>query len=71
MTDRVQSYQRFNKMGAANLATIFGLTLMSSESGSQAQMIAVHDNQRIAESQLQAKVVQTILENYAEIFEDE
>ncbi|KAI9334453.1 Rho GTPase activation protein [Pilaira anomala] len=69
--DKVQSYQRFNKMGAANLATIFGLTLMSSESGSQTQMIAVHDNQRIAESQLQAKVVQTILENYKEIFEDE
>jgi hypothetical protein len=58
-------------MGAANLATIFGLTLMSSESGSQSQIMPVHDNQRIAESQLQAKVVQTILENYAEIFEDE
>ncbi|KAF1804244.1 Rho GTPase activation protein [Mucor lusitanicus] len=67
---KVQSYQRFNKMGAANLATIFGLTLMSSESGSQSQMV-VHDNQRIAESQLQAKVVQTILENYSEIFEEE
>jgi hypothetical protein len=67
---RVQSYQRFNKMGAANLATIFGLTLMSNESGSQSQM-SIHDNQRIAESQLQAKVVQTILENYAEIFEEE
>ncbi|GAN04362.1 rhoGAP-domain-containing protein [Mucor ambiguus] len=67
---KVQSYQRFNKMGAANLATIFGLTLMSSEAGSQSQM-AVHDNQRIAESQLQAKVVQTILENYSEIFEEE
>lgn len=66
----MQSYQRFNKMGAANLATIFGLTLMSSESGSQSQMV-VHDNQRIAESQLQAKVVQTILENYSEIFEEE
>lgn len=49
-------------MGAANLATIFGLTLMSSDSGSQTQ---------IAESQLQAKVVQSILENYKEIFEDE
>jgi hypothetical protein len=57
-------------MGAANLATIFGLTLMSSEAGSQTQMV-VHDNQRIAESQLQAKVVQTILENYSEIFEEE
>jgi hypothetical protein len=57
-------------MGAANLATIFGLTLMSNELGSQSQM-SVHDNQRIAESQLQAKVVQTILENYAEIFEEE
>ncbi|CEG72606.1 hypothetical protein RMATCC62417_08137 [Rhizopus microsporus] len=59
---KVQSYQRFNKMGAANLATIFGLTLMSSDAGSQTQ---------IAESQLQAKVVQSILENYKEIFEDE
>jgi hypothetical protein len=58
----VQSYQRFNKMGAANLATIFGLTLMSNEAGSQTQ---------IAESQLQAKVVQSILESYKEIFEDE
>lgn len=54
-------------MGAANLATIFGLTLMSSEAGSLSQM----DNQRIVESQLQAKVVQTILENYTEIFEDD
>ncbi|EIE78471.1 hypothetical protein RO3G_03175 [Rhizopus delemar RA 99-880] len=59
---KVQSYQRFNKMGAANLATIFGLTLMSNEAGSQTQ---------IAESQLQAKVVQSILESYKEIFEDE
>ncbi|KAI8375018.1 Rho GTPase activation protein [Choanephora cucurbitarum] len=67
---KVQSYQRFNKMGAANLATIFGLTLMSNESGSQMQM-AIQDNQRFAESQLQAKVVQTILENYTEIFEEE
>lgn len=58
----MQSYQRFNKMGAANLATIFGLTLMSNEAGSQTQ---------IAESQLQAKVVQSILESYKEIFEDE
>ncbi|KAI8991251.1 Rho GTPase activation protein [Mycotypha africana] len=69
--DRVQSHQRFNKMGAANLATIFGLTLMSNnEAGSHPQMI-LHDNQRIADSQLQAKVVQTILENYAEIFEED
>ncbi|RCH91060.1 hypothetical protein CU098_001832 [Rhizopus stolonifer] len=67
---KVQSYQRFNKMGAANLATIFGLTLMSNELGSQIQMSS-HDNQRFAESQLQAKVVQTILENYTEIFEEE
>jgi hypothetical protein len=64
---KVQAYQRLNKMGAANLATIFGLTLMSSEAGSLSQM----DNQRIVESQLQAKVVQTILENYTEIFEDD
>ncbi|KAI9473688.1 MAG: Rho GTPase activation protein [Benjaminiella poitrasii] len=67
--NKVQHHQIFNKMGTANLATIFGLTLMSNEAGSQAQT-ALHDTQRIAESQLQAKVVQTILDNYTEIFED-
>jgi hypothetical protein len=55
-------------MGAANLATIFGLTLMSNEGNSQA---TIHDHQRIAESQLQAVVVQTILENYSTIFEED
>ncbi|KAI8997877.1 Rho GTPase activation protein [Pilobolus umbonatus] len=67
---RVQTCQRFNKMGASNLAIIFGLTLMSNDSSAQINMNA-HDNHRIAESQLQAKVIQTILENYTVIFEDE
>lgn len=57
-------------MGAANLATIFGLTLMSNEGNPQSQA-TIHDYQRIAESQLQAVVVQTILENYSTIFEED
>jgi hypothetical protein len=59
-----------NKMSAPNLSLIFGLTLMSSEPDLQ-QQTSMHDTQRYAESQLQVIVIQTILENYAGIFEDE
>ncbi|KAI8878405.1 RhoGAP-domain-containing protein [Backusella circina FSU 941] len=66
---QVQSLQLHNKMTSANLALIFGLTLMSNESGNQSQSIL--ENQPYAESQLQVIVVQTILDNYQEIFEDD
>jgi hypothetical protein len=56
-------------MTSANLALIFGLTLMSNDSGNQSQSIL--ENQPYAESQLQVVVVQTILDGYQQIFEDE
>lgn len=61
--------QLHNKMTSANLALIFGLTLMSNDSGNQSQSIL--ENQPYAESQLQVVVVQTILDGYQQIFEDE
>ncbi|KAI8368301.1 Rho GTPase activation protein [Radiomyces spectabilis] len=67
--DRVQQHQRHNKMGSANLATIFGLTLMGNDSSNMLASAAVGENQRLAETQWQVKVVQTILDNYALIFE--
>ncbi|ORZ22484.1 Rho GTPase activation protein [Absidia repens] len=73
--DKVQKHQRYNKMGASNLATIFGMTLMGNEPGggvsSTIQPMVNQDNQRFTETQWQVKVVQTILENYAMIFETE
>jgi hypothetical protein len=60
-------------MGASNLATIFGMTLMGNEPGggiaSNQQPMVNQDNQRFTETQWQVKVVQTILENYSLIFE--
>ena len=57
-------------MGTANLATIFGLTLMGNESGVTGNgSIDSQDNERLAETQWQVKVVQTILDNYRLIFE--
>ncbi|KAF7724834.1 hypothetical protein EC973_000719 [Apophysomyces ossiformis] len=69
--DKVQQNQRYNKMGAANLATIFGLTLMGNEGDSQFNLAALsaQDAQRLADTQWQVRVVQTILENYRLIFE--
>lgn len=52
-------------MGTANLATIFGLTLMGNDTGS----IDSQDAERLAETQWQVRVVQTILDNYRLIFE--
>ncbi|KAI8073315.1 Rho GTPase activation protein, partial [Gongronella butleri] len=66
--DTVQKHQRYNKMGASNLATIFGMTLMGNETSSVTSP-GQHDSQRFTETQLQVKAVQTILENYALIFE--
>ncbi|ORY95254.1 Rho GTPase activation protein [Syncephalastrum racemosum] len=63
--DKVQQHQRYNKMGTANLATIFGLTLMGNDTGS----IDSQDAERLAETQWQVRVVQTILDNYRLIFE--
>ncbi|SAL95699.1 hypothetical protein [Absidia glauca] len=71
--DKIQKHQRYNKMGASNLATIFGMTLMGNEPGggiaSNQQPMVNQDNQRFTETQWQVKVVQTILENYSLIFE--
>lgn len=36
---KIQLNQKFNKMGAANLATIFGLTLMSNEAGDRKSVV--------------------------------
>lgn len=57
-------------MGASNLATIFGMTLMGNDSGNMQPMIN-QDSQRFTETQWQVKVVQSILENYSLIFETE
>lgn len=56
-------------MGIANLATIFGLTLMGNDTGATSNSIDSQDSERLAETQWQVKVVQTILENYRLIFE--
>ncbi|KAI9319011.1 Rho GTPase activation protein [Dichotomocladium elegans] len=69
--NKVQQRQRYNKMGASNLATIFGLTLMGNEAGLLNTTIESQDSERLAETQWQVKVVQTILENYDLIFEPE
>ncbi|KAI9030019.1 Rho GTPase activation protein [Phycomyces nitens] len=69
--DRVQQNQRYNKMGVSNLATIFGLTLMGNDGDGQfnASAMTTQDAQRLAETQWQVRVVQTILEHYRLIFE--
>lgn len=69
MYDRVQQHQRYNKMGSSNLATIFGLTLMGNESSGMSSTLDSQDSERLAETQWQVKVVQTILDNYSLIFE--
>ena len=56
-------------MGSSNLATIFGLTLMGNESSSMSSTLDSQDSERLAETQWQVKVVQTILDNYSLIFE--
>lgn len=67
--DKVQQHQRYNKMGSSNLATIFGLTLMGNESSGMSSTLDSQDSERLAETQWQVKVVQTILDNYSLIFE--
>jgi Rho GTPase-activating protein RGD1 len=66
---RVQQSQRHNKMGISNLATIFGLTLMGNDTPSAAPINIQAESQKLAETQWQVRVVQTILENYRVIFE--
>ncbi|CAO3697770.1 unnamed protein product [Rhizopus microsporus] len=50
---KVQQNQRYNKMGAANPATTFGLTLMGNESDSQFNLVALSTQsaQRLADIQ--------------------
>ncbi|KAG0174888.1 hypothetical protein DFQ30_002154 [Apophysomyces sp. BC1015] len=66
--NRIQQHQRYNKMGSSNLATIFGLTLMGNDTNNPE--MTVQDNQRLAETQWQVRVVQTILDNCTMIFEN-
>ncbi|KAH8553440.1 Rho GTPase activation protein [Umbelopsis sp. PMI_123] len=67
--DRVQQSQRHNKMGISNLATIFGLTLMGNDTPSVQPVNVQAESLKLAETQWQVRVVQTILENYRVIFE--
>ncbi|KAI8981776.1 Rho GTPase activation protein [Mycotypha africana] len=68
--DRVQQNQEYNKMTIANLSTIFGLTLMGGDGGSNQSSISSHqENIRLADTQWHVKIVQTIIENYRLIFE--
>lgn len=45
--DRVQQNQEYNKMNTANLATIFGMTLLG---GEQKSISSIEDNQRLADT---------------------
>ncbi|KAI8983009.1 Rho GTPase activation protein [Pilobolus umbonatus] len=62
----VQQNQEFNKMTSANLSTIFSMTLIA---GDQNTSITSQDSHRLADTQWQVKVIQTILEKYHLIFE--
>jgi hypothetical protein len=54
-------------MNTANLATIFGMTFLG---GDQTSTISSQqDAQRLTDTHLHVKVVQTVLENYRLIFE--
>jgi hypothetical protein len=56
-------------MGISNLATIFGLTLMGNDTPTITAANMQAETQKLAETQWQVRVVQTILENYRVIFE--
>jgi mannose/fructose/N-acetylgalactosamine-specific phosphotransferase system component IID len=66
---RVQQSQRHNKMGISNLATIFGLTLMGNDIPSITPANVQAEATKLAETQWQVRIVQTILDNYRVIFE--
>ncbi|KAI8329762.1 Rho GTPase activation protein [Chlamydoabsidia padenii] len=66
--NRVRQYEKFNKMGSNNLATIFGMTLMGDLSTHSLNAFNQH---RLADTHLHVRVVQTILEHYHLIFEQE
>ncbi|RUS14367.1 Rho GTPase activation protein [Endogone sp. FLAS-F59071] len=65
--DKVQVNQRHNKMGVANLAIVFGPTLMGGDQGAATGVPS--DTSKLADMHWQVKVVETILENYRLIFE--
>jgi hypothetical protein len=56
-------------MNTINLSTIFGMTLLGGDQSNQSSISSQQDNQRLADTHWQVKVVQTILENYRLIFE--
>ncbi|CAG8959098.1 hypothetical protein HYFRA_00012961 [Hymenoscyphus fraxineus] len=58
--DRVQKASAINRMNASNLAVVFGPTLMGTNSGPN-----------IADSGWQVKVIDTILQNTLQIFDDD
>ncbi|KAL1918738.1 uncharacterized protein VTP21DRAFT_2760 [Calcarisporiella thermophila] len=60
--DRVQAHQQHNKMSVANLAIVWGPTLMTASSAEEMILIDMPS---------QCKVVEIILENYKAIFEEE
>jgi hypothetical protein len=55
-------------MGSSNLATIFGMTLMGDLSAGSLNSSNQH---RLADTHLHVRVVQTILDHYSLIFEQD
>ncbi|CAO3598071.1 unnamed protein product [Absidia cylindrospora] len=66
--NRVRQYEQYNKMGSSNLATIFGMTLMGDLSAGSLNSSGQH---RLADTHLHVRVVQTILDHYRLIFEQD
>lgn len=66
--NRIRQCERYNKMGSSNLATIFGMTLMGDLSTNSLNSCNQH---RLADTHLHVRVVQTILEHYHMIFEQD
>ncbi|KAG0233867.1 hypothetical protein BGW42_007074 [Actinomortierella wolfii] len=73
--NRVQANQEVTKMGASNLGLIFGPTLMCSSNPNATANGTVGGAgsggavENLADMSLQCRVIETILENYAAIFE--
>ncbi|ORZ25900.1 Rho GTPase activation protein [Absidia repens] len=66
--NKIRQYEQYNKMGSSNLATIFGMTLMGDSSTGCLNSSNQH---RLADTHLHVRVVQTILDHYRLIFEQD
>ncbi|KAI9308068.1 Rho GTPase activation protein [Cunninghamella echinulata] len=66
--NRVCQNEEYNKMGSNNLATIFGITLLSDASSGSANS---SNQNRLADTHLHVRIVQTILDHYRLIFEQD